>query len=995
MIDSGADANIVSASDWETLSREVESGKVALYDVVKNPSVKLSAYAADTKLKVIAEFKAWIGVCGYDELRTFAKFFVVMGGNRSLLGRKTSLALKVLKVGVEINEVEEQQLEFPSIPGVEVDFDVDETVPAVRHAYVSIPAHFHEAAVQRLKKMEREGIISRVSEAPKWLSGLSAVAKGKGDFRLVVNMRGPNRAIRRQYHRMPRLEEIKTKLCGAKWFSALDLSNAFHHIRLSEKSSSMTTFMTPDGMYKFNRLVFGVNCAPEIFQREMERILEGITNIVVYIDDILIYARSLGELEEVMLMVMTRLKENNLTLNQAKCQFKKESLTFLGHKLTSEGLHVDERKTKDIGNFRRPRSLTELKSFIGLANYLRDYVPHFSDLTLPLREVEKKKTFEWTKEADESFEATKRAIVNCTVTQGYFDVKDKTELYTDASPYGLGAVLVQINQKGDKRIIAFASKSLTPTEQRYAQSQREALAIVWATENFYYYLLGAKFTIKTDAEGIKFIFDKSSDKPKRMIRRAEGWAMRLDRYDYDIVSISGKANIADPPSRLVVNHEAPMQFNESETPGEIARIEIMEIDDIMFAEDHLPSLEIAMETAKCSEMQQVIASLESGVWTEDLRMYSAVKNELEVIAGVVVRDGLAVIPPKLRSKALQIAHKGHLGRDKTKSVLKDRVWFPKMDLAVEELIKSCNACIVNGQKHPPTPMKRTELPEAPWDFVAMDYCGPFASLRGIHVICLVDYFSRYVTAGVVKSTSWKDLQPILDETFGKFGYPKQLKSDNGPPFSGVQYKKYCEERGIENVFSWPLNPQQNGMAEATMKHVNRAVQNASAEGRDAYECLKERIQAHNDAPHRETGAVPSQVMFGRHLRRGLPLMKPAGVLIDSASLRETDWAAKMKGKAQQDKRRHAREMSIEVGDSVVLERQAKKKGETRYDPRPLTVESAADGDLVLRDSSGVMVRRDVTKVKKVPEQQPGSDDNNDGKRPMREARKRTREQGKM
>lgn len=141
-------------------------------------------------------------------------------------------------------------------------------------------------------------------------------------------------------------------------------------------------------------------------------------------------------------------------------------------------------------------------------------------------------------------------MINCTVTQGYLSLSDAMELYTDASPYAVGAVLVQVNATGKQRIISFASKSLTPTEQRYAQTQREALAVVWSVEHFYYYLLGSKLTIKTDAQRMKFIFDKSADKPKRLLRRAEGWAMRLDAFNYDIEFVAGIANIADPSSRL-------------------------------------------------------------------------------------------------------------------------------------------------------------------------------------------------------------------------------------------------------------------------------------------------------------------------------------------------------------------------------------------------------------------------------------------------------------
>lgn len=277
--------------------------------------------------------------------------------------------------------------------------------------------------------------------------------------------------------------------------------------------------MAPDGMYRFLRLVFGVNCAPEVFQRQMERILYGIDNVIIYLDDILIFADTIAELSQITSQVLSNLRQNNLSLNKDKCEYERESLTFLGHTVSKEGLDIDKEKIKDIKAFRSLRSITELKSFLGLVNYVRDYVPNFSDLTRQLREAESNGQFEWNNTREKAFEEVKEAIANCTVTQGFFSLTERTELYTDASPYAIGAVLVQIDDCDKQRIISFASKSLTETEKRYPQTQREALAIVWGVEHFYFYLLGTKFNIKTDAEGIKFIFDKEkAQKPNSIIQ---------------------------------------------------------------------------------------------------------------------------------------------------------------------------------------------------------------------------------------------------------------------------------------------------------------------------------------------------------------------------------------------------------------------------------------------------------------------------------------------
>jgi Integrase core domain len=231
---------------------------------------------------------------------------------------------------------------------------------------------------------------------------------------------------------------------------------------------------------------------------------------------------------------------------------------------------------------------------------------------------------------------------------------------------------------------------------------------------------------------------------------------------------------------------------------------------------------------------------------------------------------------------------------------------------------------------------------------------------------VVDYFSRYVEAEIVRSTGWVHLQPVLENMFYRLGYPLRIKSDNGPPFNGDQYKFYCETRGIKPTFSAPLNPQQNGAAEAVMKHINRAAQNASAEKIDIAKALRDRIQAHNSATHSVTKQIPSEVLFGRRLRTGLPMKRPAATQIDTETMRDLDWKNKLDKKESEDKRRHAKSPDIEPGDKVVLERQVKRKGDTPFDPTELTVTARENGDLTLLDPNGKTRYRDITKVKKVP-----------------------------
>ncbi|XP_058827484.1 uncharacterized protein LOC131687423 [Topomyia yanbarensis] len=265
LIDSGSDVNVIGGKDWLYLERELKAG-IAKFEIIQRLTPGLHAYASAKPMAIKCTFKGNVVVLGSTKPSVVATFHVVSDGARSLLGRSTANDLKLLQVGKSVNTFEtlDEDL-FPKMPGVKVKFSVDNSVAPTKNAYYNVPAAFREAARLRLHDMEKRGIIEKVTSAPSWISGMSAVAKGKSDFRLVVNMRAPNKAINREYFRLPLIEEMRVKLHGSKYFSKLDLSSAFYHLELAEESRELTTFLAENGMYRFTRLMFGVNCAPEIF----------------------------------------------------------------------------------------------------------------------------------------------------------------------------------------------------------------------------------------------------------------------------------------------------------------------------------------------------------------------------------------------------------------------------------------------------------------------------------------------------------------------------------------------------------------------------------------------------------------------------------------------------------------------------------------------------------------------------------------------------------
>lgn len=328
-------------------------------------------------------------------------------------------------------------------------------------------------------------------------------------------------------------------------FSKIDIKNAFHQLELAPDSREITTFITKSGLFRYKRLMFGLSCAPEIFQKVMEHILSGIPGCYNYIDDIIIIGSTDEEHDKILSRVLKRLKEYQVELNMGKCVFRVTKLVFLGHELSTSGIRPTNDKLQAVKQFRQPKNKDEVKSFLGLINYVSKFIPNVATETEALRVLARYDSkFHWGREQQHAFNELKEKLSNESIL-GYYDPIDKTQWIADASSVGLGSVLVQINDDGI-RIIEWESRSLTETEKRYCQTEKEALALVWAVERHHFYVYGRVFDLITDHRALEVIFGPKS----RPCARIERWVLRLQSYKYNIIYKPGRSNIADPFSRL-------------------------------------------------------------------------------------------------------------------------------------------------------------------------------------------------------------------------------------------------------------------------------------------------------------------------------------------------------------------------------------------------------------------------------------------------------------
>lgn len=375
----------------------------------------------------------------------------------------------------------------------------------------------------------------------------------------------------------------------------------------------------------------------------------GCAGCLNFIDDVIIFGSSKEEHDERLRKLKKRLEDFNVTLNQDKCVFGVRKIDFLGHELSSDGIKPKQDKVQAIKQFRPPQTAEETRSFLGLVNYVGKFIPNLATITEPLRRLTRKEVqFSWGKEQEQAFQSLKEQMTKET-SLGYYNVNDRTQIVADASPVGLGAVLLQF-KGSDPRVISYASRSLTKTEQKYAQTEKEALALVYAMERFHYYIFGREVELVTDHKALEVIFSPKA-KP---CARIERWVLRLQSYRYKVIYKPGKSNIADPLSRLA---QSP---NYAENVLNISDVYVDWITN--HAEPKAIKLEeISSESAKDAVIQAVKIAIDSKTWDGLSKPFKNFETELCFCNEILLRSTRIVMPDSLMEKTLQLAHEGHPG----------------------------------------------------------------------------------------------------------------------------------------------------------------------------------------------------------------------------------------------------------------------------------------------------------------------------------------------
>ncbi|XP_063627468.1 uncharacterized protein K02A2.6-like [Cydia splendana] len=803
--------------------------------------------------------------------------FVIDGGKNPLLGRQW---LYELKMGVEpfsCNKIDTKlELTMDSLISRYKDVFADGLgrytggTVALRVRSGAAPVYMRarplayalRAPVERaLDQLQRDGIITPV-ETSDWATPIVPVIKRDGGIRICGDYKLTlNRCLEVDRFPLPRVEDLLVKLHGGETFSKIDLSQAYAQFELDEASKPYTVINTHKGLYMYNRLIYGLSSSPGIFQRKLEQLFADLPRVGVFLDDVIITGVDREDHLRTLHQVLGRLEKFGLKVKKEKCSFFAESVTYLGFRISKQGVHTCPEKIKVIKDMAIPANVTELRSFIGMIMYYGKFVKNISMTLTPLYKLLRKgASFSWTKECSEAFNAVKRCLVSSSVL-AHYDPELPLCLTTDASSSGVGAVISHQMPDGTERPVAYASRVLNAAEVNYSQIQREALGIVFGIKKFHQYLYGRRFLLRTDHKPLVSIFGDKGGIPSMAASRLQRWAVILSGYQYDIEYVPTDKNGADALSRLPVGKQAADRT---------------EVTYVQFVQDFLPitSDQVRANLKTDDLLRKVVMYLQSG-WPAkcddpELQSYWVRRHELYSEAGCVMWGYRMVIPTTLRNDVLRELHIGHFGVVKMKSLARSYVWWPGIDAEIEKTCMECTTCALEA----PAPAKSTPQAwpylEEVWSRLHMDFLGP---LNGMTYLVVVDSSSKWIEVKQMTRTTADDVIRVLREMFARFGLPKMMVSDNGPPFTSGELTQFMQFNGIKQTYSPVYHPSSNGAAEGAVKLVKKTILKALRDRQDVDAALQSYLLAYRNSIHSSTGESPARLLQRRGLRTRLDLLR--------------------------------------------------------------------------------------------------------------------------
>ncbi len=662
-------------------------------------------------------------------------------------------------------------------------------------------------------------------------AGFFFVGKKDGSLRPCIDYRGLNSITVKNTYPLPLMSSAFERLQGASIFTKLDLRNAYHLVRIRQGDEWKTAFNTPRGHFEYLVMPFGLSNSPAVFQALVNDVLRDMVDqfIYVYLDDILIFSTSLQEHVQHVRRVLQRLLENGLFVKAEKCEFHAQSVPFLGHIVSAEGIRMDPEKIKAVVEWPSPDSRKALQRFLGFANFYRRFIRNFSQLASPLTALTSPRTtFRWSDAAEAAFAKLKSRFVSTPILTTP-DPSRQFVVEVDASEVGVGAVISQRSPTDDRmHPCAFLSHRLSPAERNYDIGNRELLAVKLALEEWRHWLEGSgvPFIVWTDHKNLEYI--KTA---KRLNSRQARWALFFGRFDFVLSYRPGSKNVKpDALSRI---------FDRSERPS----------------------------TPECILPESLFVS--TLVWEVE----SKVKRALQ---GVTPPAGCPpnrlFVPESVRSDVIQWGHCSnvacHPGVSRTKFLVKQRFWWPRMAHDVHDFVLACSACATGKTSNRPPDglLQPLPVPSRPWSHISLDFITALPPSQGNTVVLtVVDRFSKaahFIPLPKLPSAKETALA-VVDHVFRLHGLPTDVVSDRGPQFVSKFWQEFCRLLGATVSLSSGFHPQSNGQTERANQDLERTLRCLVSKNPTSWSQQLSMVEyAHNTLPVSSTGLSPFECSVG-------------------------------------------------------------------------------------------------------------------------------------
>lgn len=595
-------------------------------------------------------------------------------------------------------------------------------------------------------------------------------------------------------------------------------------MKLAPESQKKVALSMHRGVLFQTRLPFGISSAPGYSQEIMDQLTCDRHGVAVYLDDILVSGANAEEHLHNLRALLQRLQDKGLRYNLEKCYFVQPSVEYLGHTLSRKGIYKGC-KVDAVVKMPPPTNLSTLRSFLGPVQFYSKFIHNFSTLTEPLNRLTRKGTpWCWGAKEQTAFQRL-QDLLGTDAVLAHFDPAQLMGISCDASEGGIGAVLFHCYADGAERPIANASKTLTNTQRRYSQIQKEALAVVYGLQKFHKFLYGRNFVLVTDHKPLVSLFSPIKGTPALVANRLARWSLTLSQYDYTIeYRETGAHGNADAHCRLPAGDD--VNFDREEQVADVSTVCTIQIISRQLIPTDTGLL------AKASKEDPVISTVMRYVkegWphvtdSEEVRHYKKLADSLTTEIGCLLQGSRIVIPHRLRKPVQQLIHLGHFGMQRMKQLVRSVVYWPRITDNIIDRSQTCTAC-GGHQNKPPKPANHPwMLPEKPLSRLHLDHAINFL---GTNWFILIDAYSMYPCIYPASSISTKTTTELLEEVCAHFGYPHTIVTDKAMTFRFEEFQVWCRPGGVVHLTGASYHPATNGAAERVVQSFKQSLKKSS------------------------------------------------------------------------------------------------------------------------------------------------------------------------